>query len=433
MENYLYFLNLDDKIVKYGISNTITNRLKQHHGKFINKLQLKNKLDIICLIRFNNEMLNSLIEHRLKKFIKFNDKYIKEYNETELFYIEEYDTYFEKIKLMINNLMKEFNLNENDYSILTNEEISDIYTPEKYKKIKKCNQINNININIINNSSNKCLCPRCGSEFSRIDSLKRHFIKEKICEPKYLDIIPSQISSNYNEYLTKFLEIKQDKKDIPNVIKITCENCGKSFTQKTNYYRHKQHYCKTKENNINKNNINEVVDELKRDIQELKNKINNTNNTNTNKIINNYGEEKYNLTLEDCKNIISFNNDMIIELIKNIHFNIKENQNIYIRSFKEKYAGIFVNQKWIPIERENLISELILKYSTLLKNILDKCDDNLLNGYANNAKNIINSYTNDKEMIKYIRSNLKLMILNRSDNVLENYKDSYDKKRIKFI
>jgi transposase-like protein len=293
-------------------------------------------------------------------------------------------------------------------------------------------------------------CLRCGSKFSRIDSLKRHLKREKLCDPIYLDITPELINSEYQKYFKKIKESLVDKESCKN--SFVCEDCSKSFTQKTNYYRHKQHYCKMK-----KNNISEIVDDLKKEIEELKsqlnnsqnitnnshNNTNNTNNTNNgvintghigNKIIiNNYGEEKYNLTAKDCESIMSNDFNMVVKLIEKIHFDNEENRNIYMRSLKEKYAGIFIDEKWQPIEREKLIEELIYDKNLLLEKLLDEHGDNFTSVNPKRVKAIIDICRSDMEETKNVRSGVRKMMLIRNDDVSETYKDSYERKRIKFI
>lgn len=290
-------------------------------------------------------------------------------------------------------------------------------------------------------------CLRCGKVFTRLYSLKRHLNREKICEATYLDITSELIISNYQEYLENFLEIKTEKN---NIDEFPCEYCNKSFTKKSNYYRHKLHYCKIIKN---KNNTDEVIDDLKKKIEELENQLNNsqnitnnshnTNNTNNgvintghigNKIIiNNYGEEKYNLTAEDCESIMSNDFNMVVKLIEKIHFDNEENRNIYLRSLKEKYAGVFIDEKWEPIEREKMIEDLIYDKNKLLEKLLDKHGDNFTSVNPNRVKTIIDLCRTDMEEIKNVRSAVRKMMLVRNGAVLETYKDSYEKKRIKFI
>lgn len=66
MNNYMYFINLDDQVIKFGVSSSICSRLNTHHDKFVKYLGLKNQLDIINIIGFKNKILNKEVENRLK-------------------------------------------------------------------------------------------------------------------------------------------------------------------------------------------------------------------------------------------------------------------------------------------------------------------------------------------------------------------------------
>lgn len=243
-----------------------------------------------------------------------------------------------------------------------------------------------------------------------------------------------------------------------------CEYCNKSMINKSSYYRHKRKFCPVKNNKKDNNKIVIKSSDTNKQVKELENKLdmiinqlnnaqnitnnshnntNNTNNTNNgvinnghigNKIIiNNYGEEKYNLTAQDCESIMSNDFNMVVKLIEKIHFDNEENRNIYTRSLKEKYAGIFIDEKWQPIEREKLIEELIYDKNLLLEKLLDEHGDNFTSVNPKRVKAIIDICRSDMEEIKNVRSGVRKMMLIRNDDVSETYKDSYERKRIKFI
>lgn len=257
MENYthyLYLINVDDSIVKFGISSHICNRLYTHHNKFICKLNLKSKLDIMKIFSFKNKCINEEVEKRLKKCILLNGNRIKKYGETEVFYIKDIEIYKKKICNFINNLADEFdmsgsiisNINDNfvdtePYVELSKEEISEIYNTILLNK-----KLHN----------NIPLCPRCGLIFDNIGELISHLNNNDICETKYIDATKDDLINNYNIYYNDFIlayrykyneiEIssKKDNTTIPiiNNLKIIkthdCFRCGSMFSSKGNLNKH---------------------------------------------------------------------------------------------------------------------------------------------------------------------------------------------------
>jgi len=69
MDYYIYIINLDDVYIKFGISCNIKRRLEDHYRKFVKKLKLKEKLDILQIINFNNKILYKEVEKHKKKYI----------------------------------------------------------------------------------------------------------------------------------------------------------------------------------------------------------------------------------------------------------------------------------------------------------------------------------------------------------------------------
>ena len=52
-----------------------------------------------------------------------------------------------------------------------------------------------------------------------------------------------------------------------------CPNCNKFFTKKTNFYRHKKHFCKSSENNIRESSEEESVESLQKKVKEAEKKV----------------------------------------------------------------------------------------------------------------------------------------------------------------
>ncbi len=129
------------------------------------------------------------------------------------------------------------------------------------------------------------ICFRCGNEFSRNDSLKRHFNRKNICDAIYLDIDGKMILEKYDEYLIQYklllsknlvtisnnggnnMDNNSDnnvkKVDTKHQRKFICEFCDKGFNHKNSYYVHKKRYCKII-------NVTQNKDELMQEFLEIK-------------------------------------------------------------------------------------------------------------------------------------------------------------------
>lgn len=230
MENFMYFIKIDDNIIKYGISSNICSRIYAHYNKFVKQMKLKEDLEILHIIGFKNKILNKETERRLKNYIKCNDKYFKGYNETELFYLDEYDFYIKKIYKFIENIIDEYDIDENEYADLKNDEINLIYD-----NIKKGNRINN-NTDYKSNYYEK-ICPRCGQTFNKKCNLNVHLKKKIICEAKYINVIQEELIKNYNMYYNDYY-MRYKYQYMEKKLARYCFRCGKEFTTKSNLNQH---------------------------------------------------------------------------------------------------------------------------------------------------------------------------------------------------
>ena len=263
-----------------------------------------------------------------------------------------------------------------------------------------------------------------------------------------------------------------------------CEYCAKKFSHRNSYYLHKKKYCKIIKNNKEKGEIideflhtkynllkieyeekldktkdefseklNKEIIEKKKIKENLENKIkslelklipynenninnghiNNINNVNNNinnniTIINNYGEEKYDISLEDCEKIMSYEFDMIIKLIEYIHIIPAENRNAFIPSLKEKYAMILKNQKWDLVDRKDFIDNLIINKNIMLEKMLEEYGHNFENIKLARSTNIINYCKTDEEEYKKIKTNANLLLFNNKDMIRNTYEIKYNNK-----
>lgn len=235
MSHYLYFINIDNKYVKFGITSCIYERMRTHKCKFVNRLKLKEKFDILSLIKFNNNIINEVVEGRFKKYLKKTDKYIDVYNETEIFDIKDFDSYKNLIYKMINNVMEEYGIKDDSYKELDSNKIDSIcdllnnnikYKAKNKTKYKTKYNAKNKNTNI------KKLCLRCGKKFSRLDI---HTQRKKQCEALRLNISYEDMKNEYDKYYKEYAELSQYK----------CDHCPKSYMHQSGLSKHKNK-CKNK-------------------------------------------------------------------------------------------------------------------------------------------------------------------------------------------
>jgi len=259
--------------------------------------------------------------------------------------------------------------------------------------------------------------------------------------------------------------------------KIICEYCKTEFTRKTNYYRHKKNRCKiikqhqimdeflnTKydllkleyeeklkeqiENEIKlKEETNKLKEELEDKIKDLESRLvpstSNTQQINnghigdnnehigdniTNITINNFGEEKFNISVQDCEKIMSHEFDMIVKLIEYIHIIPPENRNAFIPSLKEKYAMIMRNQKWDLVDRREFINDLVISKNVMLEKLLDEYGPQFENVNPNRSRSVINYCKNDEEEYGKIKTNTNLLLYNNKDLVKNTFENNYNKK-----
>ena len=167
---------------------------------------------------------------------------------------------------------------------------------------------------------------------------------------------------NVNLHETKTEIIKIDSK-------IGCEFCKKEYSTKPSLTRHLKS-CKAKESHLIEEN--RVLRE-KLAISEALNKKPTTINNITNNITNNIKLTSYNNpNLEGSekyfKQALRRLCMAVPNLIENIHFNEKtpENHNLCIKNARTKLARVFNGKRWITMNEDEVLDELVSTYESLL-------------------------------------------------------------------
>jgi hypothetical protein len=324
-------------------------------------------------------------------------------------------------------------------------------------------------------------CFRCGKESNTKCNLNKHLRNKTICYAKYLDISREDIIQHYKAYEEDFLNKKYNKKDdnIKVKKKFCCEYCGKEYAYNTNYYRHKKYHCDKKKETDEKSKLideflntkynllkieyeekldktkDEISEKMEKEIEEnnkikaeLEQKIillesqlapyaikNNTNNINNGHIgdnnvtiINNYGEEKFTMTAQDCEKIMASEFNMIVKLIEYIHVIPPENRNAFIPSLKEKYAMVLRNQKWDLVDRTEFINNLVISKNIMLEKMLDEFGSQFEYVNPSRSRSVINYCKNDEEEYKKIKTEATLLLFNNKDTIKNTYECKYKLK-----
>lgn len=251
---------------------------------------------------------------------------------------------------------------------------------------------------------------------------------------------------------------------------ITCEWCGRKFTFKSNYYKHKSKHCRALklekakkdmimdellESKINlleinyEDKINEMKEKQDKEKEGLINKIKEledvlskqvtTSNTTTNNqmninntaaqiaenitnnnhiVINNYGQEDLSSIDKAVFERIAGNEyTMIQDMIDYIHIETECNRNVYIPSHKEKYAMILNNHKWDVIDKKELIDNLVYDKRQMLHKLLNMYKDELETISAKRTQSILEYCESEMGEILKIKSDVLAKLLNNRDNI----------------
>ena len=317
------------------------------------------------------------------------------------------------------------------------------------------------------------ICFRCGHEFNRLNNFKKHLKKDNKCVVRYINISRKSILEKYDEIYDKYYEIFAEKKE--NIVEdnvIKCQKCHKIFKHRSNCNVHMKKHCpvlkkemlveeflntkynllkleyeekleekieeKLEEERIKnatiKENLENKIKDLESKLIPMSSQINNGHigdnigNNITNITINNFGEEKFNMTAQDCEKIMSHEFDMIVKLIEYIHIIPSENRNAFIPSLKEKYAMILKDQKWDLVDRKEFIDNLVISKNVMLEKMLDEYGSQFENVNPNRSRSVINYCKNDEEEYKKIKTNANLLLFNNKDMIRDTYETKYNKK-----
>ena len=212
------------------------------------------------------------------------------------------------------------------------------------------------------------ICKICNKLYSSKQSLCNHVknIHKNIIQPLVTTDVTTNVTTDVMTVTTNVTN------SVPIVTtKYSCKYCNKEFKRRQNKWTHETKYCKKEITN------NDIIPTI------TKNKItNNTNNTNNGTInnnitINNYTNDNVDYVTEAfikrMFNHLKYKNEHhlpIPKMIENIKFNSnhKENNNVKIKNMRSKVGLIYNDNKWLTVDKENLLNQLYKKAIDMLKN-----------------------------------------------------------------
>jgi len=262
-------------------------------------------------------------------------------------------------------------------------------------------------------------------------------------------------SPRISENLSNLKDIKKNEKNAKTGLEICkvgvsskflCEYCNKEFKNKRNINRHLRESCLIisekkrqiliKKFNKNKKHVNNksinLFDEQVSNSHNTSNvnTINNTTNINTINIhnqfnfkINPFGQENLDLINEnDIIKILEESYSSMQNTIKKIHFDIKENRNIYQPNKKKPYVQVYNGNRWIYKKIDKIGEDLNVIVSNILEGWFTKYHLKINQFKQRVIKNLIEDYNGGKLDNKF-NEEFKLFLMNYSDEIKEYISD----------
>ena len=256
------------------------------------------------------------------------------------------------------------------------------------------------------------------------------------CEVCNLDF-----KSNVN--LSRHMLTNRHKKQLSNNVTLFKCHCGRSYSHRPSYYRHKKVCLQSSSVSINvedevkelKNTIQQEREQHEKERDELRAQIallldkhsgttNNTTNIETqnntiNIHINAFGQE--NIDYLDEKAIVSCINRIyksVPAILEKIHFDPEhpENHNIKITNKKLPYASVMGdNQKWKTVDKKDAIETMVFNGYNLLDEKYPETKTELSERKQEHFEGFQNKFEEeDKELRKQLKTDVELLVLNSS-------------------
>lgn len=317
-------------------------------------------------------------------------------------------------------------------------------------------------------------CSRCGYTTNLRGNIKRHFLKKNRCrsvlkECNIESCFKEQLGENYpftlgnvekttktNEFTLGYVENENPVKHtfptintpgdingiipVPNVAEYICDYCNLKFRQSRYLEDHLRKTCgivkhKIEElikpydteisklkNVINRERIlrekdNEIINELKNQIDVLLKGKGNVYNYSQNIIVQPFGKENTSYIEHEFVNELINKGALqcIPKLLQHIHFNSnhQENYNIKIPNKKQSFAQVFNGHNWVYEDKRNAIDTM----TTKAFGIINRHYNIGSNKYMDEVTDKLES--NNKELVKKLHKDTEIMILNHQEKCIK--------------
>ena len=306
-------------------------------------------------------------------------------------------------------------------------------------KCYKCNKVFNYKYDYNRHLNRKTSCKK--------DVPYRCNKCDKVCESK------SDLTIHFNdEHVKRSIKqsISDEDTDISNQLSldaaedknsILCKYCKREFSHKTHMYRHIRKFCKVKkEQDQIEANRDKILEDMKKEMMDMKRQLNNVVNKSTQNITNNnnnnnnnnynnninvklvaFGQEDMDsMKPSEIFNIIKHGFSSVPELVKAIHFNKSrpENHNIYISNMRGSYVMTYDGDMWQLQDKNDTVNDmfdngrdfLVTKYKDI-KPKLNKRQENITKKF----ERFDNEIDHSEEKKDKIISDVKLLLYNKRD------------------
>lgn len=220
------------------------------------------------------------------------------------------------------------------------------------------------------------LCTICNKHYKTIQSLCNH--NKRFHTNNINPCVTPVTHVTHVTHVTPIV-IKSEPK---NTTQYLCKYCNREFKRRQNKWVHESKHCKKTIEVINNPNKSTIINNKIVNNRITNNKITHNNNGTINNItINNYTNDNIDYISEAfIKRMFNHlkNKDEhhipIPKVIENIKFNPshKENNNVKITNMRSKVGLIYDDNKWLTIDKDELLNELYTIATDLLKKWSEK-------------------------------------------------------------
>ena len=255
------------------------------------------------------------------------------------------------------------------------------------------------------NIQSKFKCKYCERSYNRKDNLTKHL---KTCKEKKKD-------DTVRESMTELARLLNEKE----------EQLKEQMLLVNKELKNREEYEKKLEKK-EKEHQKQISELIKKAGIATTNNNNITNNIQNNiKLLNYKDTDISDLTENDYVKCLEHYNFCVPHLIRRIHFNPKkpENHNVYISNLKNSYIMIYMNNKWKVKNRDETISSMIDDKQILFEKKIQewvKSGNKYPKLMAKFSRYIEKREQND--VINAIKEDIKLMLYNNRNMILENKK-----------